>query len=278
MRAMLGKFRLTRKIVLILAGCFVLSGASAAFTVYFGNGIIFGPYRPGPSGIACTDIQVVEMQRNGQRWIRKFVRTSGSNGVARVRTALRIASVFSKREEADLYQVVVIDEKGPETRGAMRGRAIGADVLFTPHPGQVEGMDVPFKARYVDGPANTVGLFSGDRIDLSLDEVKTAILAIDDHQSCTDPLAEGTAVAETGGLGSFSSHEVTDESPMHLAAGVPGRRTMEEFAAAENAATRSSEASEAGIDAQSTASTTDVAAEPGIDEHPVRGPNGSATH
>lgn len=278
MRAKLGKFRLTRKIALIAAGCFVLSGASAAFTVYFGEGILFGAQKAGPSGIACTDIQVVDIQRNGQRWIRKFVRTSGVDGVARVRTALRIASVFSKQEEADLYQVVVIDEKGPETRGAMRGRAIGAEVLFTPHPGQVEGMEVPFKARYVDGPANTAGLFSGNRIDLSLEEVKTAILAIDDHENCSAPLGEEGAVAESGGHGAPSSHEDVDESPMHAAAGVPGRRTMEEFAAAETAATHSGEASDAGIDGQSTASTTDVAVKPDIHAPSAHGSDNITTH
>lgn len=272
MKAMLGKFRPTRKIAVILAGCFLLSGASAAFTVYFGEGILFGPHKAGPSGIACTDIQVVDLQRNGQRWVRKFVRTSGADGVARVRTALRIASVFSKQEEADLYQVVVIDENGPDTRGAMRGRAIGADVLFTPFPGEVEGMDVPFKARYVDGPANTVGLFSGDRINLSFDEVKTAILAIDDHEGCIDPLAEEATVAESGGHGSSGGSEAAEESPMHHAAVASGRRTMEEFAAAGDTAAHEGGASPPGIDAQATASTTETGSDAHSEpEHPAAG-------
>lgn len=177
---------------MILAGGIVLSGASAAFAVYVGTEAILGPPASSVSGLDCTNVAVVKLRINGQRWVRKFVKTESTDGLVRLKTALRVASVFSKSEKADLYQVVVLDQKGPDQRGGIRGRAIGAEVLFTPHPGDVTGMPAAFKARYIDGTANAAGLFGGEKIELPLDDVKAMIRGIDDQTDCTDPpLPEG---------------------------------------------------------------------------------------
>jgi hypothetical protein len=200
------KIRLPRKVMFLIAGVLVLSGASGAFAVYSGKEAFLGavePSAPSPSGLACTTVETLKMRRNGQRWIRKYVSTESAAGVDRVRTALRITGLLAKEEKADLYQVVVLDAAGPSDRADRRGPAIGAQVLFAPDPSKLPGMSTPFVARYTDAKANTVGLFYGREVALSTDDIKTTLTAMDDKSDCFDPVA-AAAAAEPGAAGSKS--------------------------------------------------------------------------
>jgi hypothetical protein len=198
------KIRPPRKVMFVIAGALVLSGASGAFAVYSGKDALLGLGKeraPSLSGLACTAVETLKMRRNGQRWIRKFVSTETAGGVDRVRTALRIAGLLARQEKADLYQVVVLDEAGPHDRAERRGPAIGAEVLFAPDPTGMSGMSTPFVARYNDGKANTVGLFYGRDVALSADDIKSTMTAMDDKSDCFDPVA---AAAAAGAAGSAS--------------------------------------------------------------------------
>ncbi len=205
MKSVFKKIRLPRKVMFLIAGVLVLSGASGAFAVYSGKEAFLGamePDAPSPSGLACTTIETLKMRRNGQRWIRKYVSTESASGVDRVRTGLRIAGLLAKEEKADLYQVVVLDAAGPLDRAERRGPAIGAEVLFAPDPGKLSGMNAPFVARYNESKANTVGLFYGSEVALSAEDIKTTLTAMDDKSDCFDPVAAAAAAAAAGAVGS----------------------------------------------------------------------------
>lgn len=200
------KIRPPRKVMFVIAGVLVLSGASGAFAVYSGKDALLGLGKekaPSLSGLACTTVETLKMRRNGQRWIRKFVSTETADGVDRARTALRIAGLLARQEKADLYQVVVLDQAGPLDRAGRRGPAIGAEVLFAPDPARMPGMSTPFVARYNDGKANTVGLFYGRDVALSTDDIKSTMTAMDDKSDCFDPVAAAAAAA-AGAAGSAS--------------------------------------------------------------------------
>ena len=206
MKSVFKKIRLPRKVMFLITGILVLSGASGAYAVYSGKETFLGmagPEKPSLSGLACTTLETLKMRRNGQRWIRKYVSTESAGGVDRVRTALRIAGLLAKEEQADLYQVVVLDAAGPADRADRRGAAVGAQVLFAPDPSKLPGMSTPFVARYTDAKANTVGLFYGREVALSTDDVKTTLTAMDDKSDCFDPVA-AAAAAEPGAAGSKS--------------------------------------------------------------------------
>jgi hypothetical protein len=211
------KIRLPRKVMFLITGILVLSGASGAYAVYSGKeaflGMI-GPEKPSLSGLACTTLETLKMRRNGQRWIRKYVSTDSAMGVDRVRTALRITGLLAKEEQADLYQVVVLDAAGPSDRADRRGAAIGAQVLFAPDPSKLPGMSTPFVARYTDAKANTVGLFYGREVALTADDVKTTLTAMDDKSDCFDPVA-AAAAAEPGAAGSKSGHGEAPATAAH---------------------------------------------------------------
>ncbi len=207
MKSVFKKIRLPRKVMFVIAGILLLSGASGAYAVYSGKETFLGmagPEKPSLSGLACTTIETLKMRRNGQRWIRKYVSTESAAGVDRVRTALRITGLLAKEEKADLYQVVVLDAAGPSDRADRRGAAVGAQVLFAPDPSKLPGMSTPFVARYTDAKANSAGLFYGREVVLSTDDVKTTLTAMDDKSDCFDPVA-AAAAAEPGAAGSKSS-------------------------------------------------------------------------
>ena len=201
MKAILKKIRLPRKIMFIVAGVLVLSGASGAFAVYSAKDELLGTTAaPSISGLACTTLETLKVRRNGQRWIRKYVTTASAGGIDRVRTALRVTGLLANAEKADFYQVVVLDETGPADRAGRRGAAIGAEVLFAPEPRIVPGMPAAFVARYNDAEPNLAGLFHGREVSLTSDEIQRTMTAIDDKSDCFDPSASaaGAEGSEAG--------------------------------------------------------------------------------
>ncbi|KQS64706.1 hypothetical protein ASG39_12320 [Rhizobium sp. Leaf371] len=197
------KVRLSKKRLIGAATCLLVAGGGGAYALQSGllSDAVAEVKASQPSGVACTTTDFIKLNRGGQRWLRKYVRTDSVDGIERVRTALRVAGVLAKAEKADLYQVVVLDRAGPEGRANLRGAAIGAEVLFAPDPTKLPDMDQPFIARYADGRANPVGLFYGERKTLSPEDIRTALTEMTDRTDCETLVADSSAPVEgdTGG-------------------------------------------------------------------------------
>ncbi|WP_142519704.1 hypothetical protein [Pseudorhizobium endolithicum] len=214
--------RIPRKLLLVLAGVTVLGGGSGAAAVYIGAERLLGPSYSSINGLACTVVETVRIRRADRYWIRKYVTTDKpGDGISRLRTALRVARKVQETEHSDLVQVTVLDPAGPSERSAMRGRAIGAQVVYIPdmssipHPARVE----PISAYYVDGPASATGEFWGLRIDLPLEDAEALLAALTDDADCLEPVVEGAGDGhgKAAGHGEAKDHGASkgghDEEP-----------------------------------------------------------------
>jgi hypothetical protein len=196
------KGRLSKTRLIGALAVLVLAGGAGGYVLQ--SGMLDGDHEDGgsadASGVSCTTTEFIKLNRGGQRWLRKYIRTDSADGIERVRTALRVAGVLAKAEKADLYQVVVLDNAGPEGRANLRGAAIGAEVLFAPDPTKLPGMDQPFVARYASGKANAIGLFYGASVELSPDDIRANMTAIKDRSDCETLVADASAPVEGEGL------------------------------------------------------------------------------
>ncbi len=201
MKALLRIFRPSRKLVLIIGGIALLAGASGGAALYVGKDAILGPPAEMVNGAACTDVNLVTIKKQKRTWIRKYIKTEPTDGMTRVKTALRVAKAVYEAQKPDLVQVVVLDANGPTLRSDIRGRAIGADVVFIPHPDpiveSIEG-NKTITARYYDGTAAANGLFFGERVDLPDAEITALNASFKDVSDCIDPIA---VAATEGGEG-----------------------------------------------------------------------------
>lgn len=186
----IGKIHISRKLVLAFGGVLVLCGTTGATAVYIGADKILGPSYAQLNGLACTEVKTVTVKKKDRFWVRKYITTAETeDGLARVRTALRVASVIHDEMKPDLIQVVVLDTKGPKTVPDMRGRAVGADVLFISDPSRVpeHAGGQMFTARYIDKPANEIGQFYGEKINLTEDDIGQLVSLLDDRTDCVKP-------------------------------------------------------------------------------------------
>ncbi|MEN3147716.1 hypothetical protein ABCW43_10400 [Neorhizobium sp. IRAMC:178] len=195
------KFRFSKKLVFILMGSIVvLGGGSGAAAVLIGTDKILGPSYLEINGLECTALETVKIKRDQRYWVRKYVVSDeAGDGLARIRTALRVAKAVQEKEKADLVQVAMIDKAGPRDRAQMRGRAIGAQVVYIPDPKKApEGTDAqPYSAYYLDGTANSNGEYYGMRVDLPLEDVEALTARLTDHADCVGPVV-ATPEAEHG--------------------------------------------------------------------------------
>ncbi|SCB59588.1 hypothetical protein GA0061105_107278 [Rhizobium aethiopicum] len=196
MKALLRIFRPSRKLAIIVGGVALLVGVSGGAAVYVGKDRLIG-VAAGGHGLECSDVNLVTIRKQDHVWIRKYIKTEPTDGMTRVRTALRVAQAVYAAQKPDLVQVVVLDENGPTLRADIRGRAIGADVVYIPHPDKtIPGLDdKTYTARYYDGKASENGLFFGERIELPADEIAMISAAFKEPEDCVDPVA----VASTKG-------------------------------------------------------------------------------
>lgn len=201
------KGRLSKTRLIGALAVLVLAGGAGGYVLQ--SGMLDGAHEEGSSadvsGVSCTTTEFIKLNRGGQRWLRKYIRTDSADGIERVRTALRVAGVLAKAEKADLYQVVVLDNAGPEGRANLRGAAIGAEVLFAPDPTKLPGMDQPFVARYASGKANAIGLFYGPSVELSPDDIRANMTEIKDRSDCETLVADASAPVEGEGLPSHGT-------------------------------------------------------------------------
>ncbi|KQV66272.1 hypothetical protein [Rhizobium sp. Root1220] len=229
MKALLRIFRPSRKLVLIIGGIALLAGISGGAALYIGKDNILGPSLETVNGTACTDVNLVTIKKQDRIWIRKYIKTEPTDGVTRVKTALRVAKAVYEAQKPDLVQVVVLDANGPTLRSDIRGRAIGADVVYIPHPDPiVETLNgKTYSARYYDGEAAPNGLFFGERVDLPEDEISTLNASFKDYSDCIDPIA---VAATKGGESKSGKPSAKKEKPAE--AGGHGAAPAEEPPAA----------------------------------------------
>lgn len=203
MNAILRYFRHPRKFVLIGIGSIaLLGGATGAFALYGGADMLRSQPSRSLNGLECTDVQSFDIRKKDRHWVRKFIRTETTDGLTRVRTALRVAEAVYAAEKPDLVQVVVLDENGPDVRSDMRGRAVGADVVFVADPEKLAGVvdTVRYTAKYADGMANEAGQFFGPRVDVPVDEIDHLVALLTDKADCQPAAgAASRAKAAAGG-------------------------------------------------------------------------------
>lgn len=197
------KIRLSRKLALILAGIVVLGGGSGAAALYASHAGYLGASIANLNGLSCSTVQTVKIKRDHQYWVRKYVVADTGDGMARVRTAVRVAKAVQKSEKADLVQVAILDKAGPTDRAAMRGRAIGAQVIYTPDPSKVPDgvMNHPLAAFYLDGSADGTGQYYGMRIDLPYEDIDGMAASLSEFSDCIEPVVAGSE-GEHGGSSS----------------------------------------------------------------------------
>ncbi len=220
------RFRLPRTFLFIIGGVTVLGGGSGVAAVVIGADKLLGPSYSDVNGLGCTTVETVVIRKADRYWIRKYVTTDEpADGPARLRTALRVARKVQQAEHSDLVQVTVLDKAGPTERARMRGRAIGAQVVYIPDLAKVpEGTAVqPVSAYYVEGSASAAGEFWGMRIDIPREDSQALSAALTDDADCAEPVVEGQeAHGASGGHGNGAAHgkaaghgEAADQDDAH---------------------------------------------------------------
>lgn len=188
-KAVFGRMRFSRKLVMIGGGILLLAGATGSAAVFIGSDRLLGPSYASTNGLSCDAVQTVNIRKNGSLWVRKFIRTQGGDGTERLKTALRVAQAVYDKQKPDLVQVSVLDKNGPQLRSEMRGRAIAAQVVFIPDLAKIpEGAEARrYSAFYYDGAANGTGQFYGLRIDLPLEDTEALAASLSDSADCATP-------------------------------------------------------------------------------------------
>ncbi len=212
MKAVFGRMRFSRKLVMIGGGILLLAGATGSAAVFIGSERLLGPSYASANGLSCDAVQTVNIRKNGSLWVRKFIRTDGGDGTERLKTALRVAKAVYDKQKPDLVQVSVLDRNGPQLRSEMRGRAIAAQVVFIADPAKIpEGADAQrYSAFYYDGAANGSGQFYGLRIDLPLEDSEAMAASLTDMTDCATPAADAAGESQDGkGAKAASGHGET---------------------------------------------------------------------
>ncbi|HET7412444.1 MAG TPA: hypothetical protein VFJ18_07245 [Pararhizobium sp.] len=182
------RFRLPRKMVFIAAGAGLLLATASAAAAYFIGGSF---NRDSPVyGLACNLVDSVSFRQDGERWVRKYISVENSDGISRVRTAVRVARHVAKADHADLVLVVVLDRNGPHQRALMRDNAVGATLVYAPHPARVRAVSAAFSARYTKAEATDAGYFYGDATSLPLTELDAMAAAMTAPYGCREPKVE----------------------------------------------------------------------------------------
>lgn len=190
MKKLFGKIRLTRKMLWIFIGVCVVCNATGAAAVFIGRDRLIGPSYADLNGLSCMEVGSVDIHHKDQVWVRKYVSVDHADGVNRIKTALRVAKAVADSRKVDLVQVVVVDKNGPTDRSGIRGRAIGADVVYIRDPETLPAGVTRAKltARYVDAEANSTGDFYGTTVNLPTNNAAAIMAKMTDKVECDKPV------------------------------------------------------------------------------------------
>lgn len=215
------KLRLPKKVVIIASGVVVLTGASGATAFFIGRDRIMGPSAEELSGVECKDvIRVADMRADRAPWLRKYVKVPpGTDGMTRVKTALRVARKVQETLPAQLIEIAVLDEAGPEKRAFMRGRAVGAEVILVKDPSKVPGISQPITVQYYQGGASGTGMFYGEDATMSSDEAEALLSKMKDLTDCAPPPGKEPMAGEKASSGHEKKAEKKPEKPAKEASG-----------------------------------------------------------
>jgi hypothetical protein len=206
------KIRFTRKVLFVSVGMLALLAGSGAAALYVGAGSLMPPPENSPIGGECTTVITTVLKTPAKRlWLRKYIRMDNADGAVRIKTALRVAGLLAKANPVDLVQVSVLDGDGPALQSAMRGRAIGAEVVIGLQPKYLPDMKEPFIVRYYEGMANDEGRYYGERVSLDVSEIRElvgAMKAVRDKHDCIEPERPGDASADRPRAGKRSQQIV----------------------------------------------------------------------
>ena len=231
MKVSLRIFRLSRKVVIILIGVLLLGGVAGATAVYIGKDQLLGGEKEHEEAMQCTAVQMLRDHRGKQVWLRKYIKTDEpADGLQRVKTALRVAAAMYDKDKADLIQVVVLAPNGPQDRADMNGHAIGADVVYIPHPETMTDMpgEAVLTARYIDGMATENGDFYGQRVKMPEDEASHIIAALPEKIDCVDPAPPEGAEKAAEGEGGKKEGEAAKSGGEHGAPAAEGEKAATE--------------------------------------------------
>lgn len=205
MKIGLPRFRMSRKLVLITLGVTVLLGGTGVTALYFGGKDLIMKDGASAVGGECTDIQTMVLKTpSNHLWLRRYIRMDNATGQERVRTALRIAGLLSKKNAVDLIHVSVLDTHGPDRRAFMRERAIGAEVMIALKPENLPEMKSPAMASYYEGPVSSEGRYYGDKVIVDMDEIRsmmTAMRTVEEKPDCLPSASEAEAMAKAAAEG-----------------------------------------------------------------------------
>lgn len=207
----LPKLRLSRKLFVVTLGITVLLGGTGVTALYFGGKELMLEGGESAIGGECTDVQTMVVKTpSNHLWLRRFIRMENASGPERVRTALRIAGLLSKKNAVDLIHVSVLDTRGPTLRSQMRARSIGAEVLIALKPENLPEMKSPAMASYYEGPVSDEGRYYGDKVVVDIDEIgamMTAMRTVDEKPDCVSPTTSADAKAKPNDHGKKEEHE-----------------------------------------------------------------------
>jgi hypothetical protein len=211
------KIRLSKKLVAVVGGVFVLCAGSGAAAVFVGKEKFFGPSYADFNGLTCSVLETFTTKREGRTWVRRYVNADempaadgSGDGMARIRTALRVAKSIQEKEKADIVQVAMVSKAGPKDRAEMRGRMIGAQVVYIPDLAKAPAGAAReiYSAFYVDGAATSKGEYYGQRIDMPLADIQHLEAKLNDKTDCIDPVAIAAAeAAAAAGHGATKGHD-----------------------------------------------------------------------
>ena len=203
------RLRLSRKLLIVTLGITVLLGGTGVTALYFGGKELMLEGGESAIGSECVDVQTMVVKTpSNHLWLRRFIRMEHASGPDRVRTALRIAGLLSKKNAVDLVHVSVLDARGPTMRSQMRSRSIGAEVLIALKPENLPEMKSPAMASYYEGPVSDAGRYYGDKVVVDIDEIgamMTAMRTVEEKPDCV------SAVAETDDAAKKNDHGKKDE-------------------------------------------------------------------
>jgi hypothetical protein len=257
------KFRLSKKFLFILGGVLVIGAGSGGAAVFVGRDRLLGTEPKDESnGLACTTLNTITSRQNGQVWVRRYITADDSDdGMVRVKTALRVARVLQQEKKADLVQVAMVDPHGPKDRADIRGRSIGAQVIYIPDPAKMPKavQAASYAAYYYQGAAASDGSYYGMRIDLPLEDAEKLSASLHGGVDCVDPAAEAAKAAEAAADAAAADARKRDEAKEIRKREM--RAKMEGEAAGPKAAEESSEAKPAEVkdDASTAASKAEGA-------------------
>lgn len=213
-RRLFAAFRFSRKLALIAGGALVTLGASGtAALVMTGPGHLIPGFSEDEGG-RCKTVYQTKFRRIDEIRLVAVIQTDDKEPEKRIRTGMRLARHLVETEHPDLVTIQMTDIMGPTERTKLRGEVIGTEIVHAPNPNRTRATKKVWEIRYVDAPANEIGLFFGPRIDMAEAEIEHLVTAIPVIEGCDGDIVEAE-VADAKGGKDEGGHGEAKPAPAH---------------------------------------------------------------